>query len=152
MILPSTKQATPSLPATCSSVSYKSAAYRSSAVQGKLGTSRIRGVPTMTNTPKSTRNTTPRRRCPDCGASLVKRSSTSKHPLLSRTFLICRNPVCGATFLGIDEITHRLSPSSQPNPDVILPYAPSALRRAASADLEQDHQADCPGQVERGAA
>ncbi len=152
MILSSAKQATPSLRAICSSASYKPAAYRSSAVQGKLGTSRNQGVPTMTNTPKSTRNTTPRRRCPDCGASLVKRSSTSKHPLLSRTFLICRNPVCGATFLGIDEITHRLSPSSQPNPDVTLPYAPSALRRAASADLEQGPEADCPGQVERGAA
>lgn len=152
MTLSSTQQTMLSLLTTCASVRYKSAAYRSSAVQGKLGTSKIQGVPTMTNTPKSTRNATPRRRCPDCGASLVKRSSTSKHPLLSRTFLTCRNPVCGATFLGIDEITHRLSPSSQPNPDVTLPYAPSALRRAASADLEQDPEADCPGQVERGAA
>lgn len=106
----------------------------------------------MTNTPKSTRNNTPRRQCPDCGASLVKRSSTSKHPLLSRTFLICRNPVCGATFLGIDEITHRLSPSSQPNPDVTLPYAPSALRRSALDDLDQDAEAARPGQVEGGAA
>ncbi|MGF7243388.1 putative RNA-binding Zn-ribbon protein involved in translation (DUF1610 family) [Pseudomonas oryzihabitans] len=101
----------------------------------------------MTNTPKSTRNTTPRRRCPDCGASLVKRSSTSKHPLLSRTFLICRNPVCGATFLGIDEITHRLSPSSQPNPAVTLPYAPSALRRTALDDLGQAVDVVCAGQV-----
>ncbi|SEO53297.1 Ogr/Delta-like zinc finger [Pseudomonas sp. Snoq117.2] len=152
MILAIPQQTTPALPNTCSSVCYKSAAYRSSVVQGKLGTSRNQGVPTMTNTPKSNRNTTPRRRCPDCGASLVKRSSTSKHLLLSRTFLICRNPVCGATFLGIDEITHRLSPSSQPNPDVTLPYAPNALRRAASADLEQDPGSNCPGQVERGAA
>ncbi|KTS79125.1 hypothetical protein NS274_03670 [Pseudomonas oryzihabitans] len=76
----------------------------------------------------------------------------SKHPLLSRTFLICRNPVCGATFLGVDEITHRLSPSSQPNPTVTLPYAPSALRRAALDDLEQDVDVACAGQVEGGAA
>lgn len=152
MTFPSPRQTILSPLATCGSARYKSAAYRSPAVQGKLGTSRIQGVPTMTNTPKSTRNNTPRRRCPDCGASLVKRSSTSKHPLLSRTFLICRNPVCGATFLGIDEITHRLSPSSQPNPDVTLPYAPSALRRAALDDLEQDAEAARYGQVEGGAA
>lgn len=152
MTLSGAQQSPLSLLTTCGNACYKAAAYRSSAVQGKLGTSRIQGVPTMTNTPKSTRNTTPRRRCPDCGASLVKRSSTSKHPLLSRTFLICRNPVCGATFLGIDEITHRLSPSSQPNLDVALPYAPSALRRAALDDLEQDVEAARPGQVEGGAA
>lgn len=152
MIRISSQPTIPDLTDTCTRACYKSAAYRSSAVQGKLGTSRIQGVPTMTTPPKSTRKTTPRRRCPDCGASLVKRSSTSKHLLLSRTFLICRNPVCGATFLGIDEITHRLSPSSQPNPDITLPYAPSALRRAASTDLEQDPEANCPGQVERGAA
>lgn len=147
MIRASSQPTIPALSNTCSGACYKSAAYRSSAVQGKLGTSRIKGVPTMTNTSKSTRNTTPRRRCPDCGASLVKRSSTSKHPLLSRTFLICRNPVCGATFLGIDEITHRLSPSSQPNPAVTIPYAPSALRRTALDDLGQAVDVVCAGQV-----
>lgn len=152
MTLSSPRQTMLSPLTTCGSARYKSAAYRSSAVQGKLGTSKIQGVLTMTNTPKSTRNATPRRRCPDCGASLVKRSSTSKHPLLSRTFLICRNPVCGATFLGVDEITHRLSPSSQPNPAVSLPYAPSALRRAALDDLGQSVDAACAGPLEGGAA
>ena len=139
-------------PAFCRSVAYKSAACRSSAVQGKLGASRNHGVLTMTHTSQSARKTKRCRQCPDCGASLVKRSSMSKHPLLSRTFLICRNPVCGATFLGVDEITHRLSPSSQPNPAVALPYAPSALRRAALDDLEQDVDVACAGQVAGGAA
>ena len=106
----------------------------------------------MTHTLQSAQKTKRGRQCPDCGASLVKRSSMNKHPLLSRTFLICRNPVCGATFLGVDEITHRLSPSSQPNPTVTLPYAPSALRRVALDDLEQDVDVACAGQVAGGAA
>jgi predicted RNA-binding Zn-ribbon protein involved in translation (DUF1610 family) len=70
-----------------------------------------------------------KRPCPDCGAALIKRSSNSEHLLLSKTFLVCKSPVCGATFAGIDEITHRLSPPSQPNVDIQLPYAPSAIRR-----------------------
>lgn len=136
----------------CRSATYKLAACRSSAVQGKLGASRNHGVQTMTDTPKAPRKIPRRRQCPDCGAALVKRTSMTKHLLLSRTYLVCRNPVCGATFLGVDEITHRLSPSSQPNPDVTLPYAPSALRRAALDDLEQDAEVACPDQVEGGAA
>lgn len=75
-----------------------------------------------------------KRRCPDCGASLVKRTSEHKHPLLSATYLVCSNAVCGATFTGVDEITHRLSPPSRPNPAITLPYAPRALRRGV---LEQ---------------
>ncbi|MCY1352652.1 Ogr/Delta-like zinc finger [compost metagenome] len=75
-----------------------------------------------------------KRRCPDCGASLVKRSSESKHLLMSTTYLVCSNAVCGATFTGVDEITHRLSPPSRPNPAITLPFAPSALRRGV---LEQ---------------
>lgn len=139
-------------PVFCRNAAYKSAACRSSAVQGKLGASRNHGVLTMTYTLQPAQKTKRGRQCPDCGASLVKRSSMSKHPLLSRTFLICRNPVCGATFLGVDEITHRLSPSSQPNPAVALPYAPSALRRAALDDLEQHVDVTCAGQIEGGAA
>ncbi|MDT4800558.1 Ogr/Delta-like zinc finger [compost metagenome] len=66
--------------------------------------------------------------CPDCGSRLIKRTSARQHLLMSKTYLICKNAVCGATFTGIDEITHRLSPPSQPNPDIDLPYASNALR------------------------
>ncbi|QLG91323.1 ogr/Delta-like zinc finger family protein [Pseudomonas yamanorum] len=76
-----------------------------------------------------------RRRCPDCGSSLVKRSSESKHPLMSSTFLVCKNIVCGATFAGYDEITHRLSPPSTPNPEINLPYASTAIRRGVLEHL-----------------
>jgi len=71
-----------------------------------------------------------KRRCPDCGEHLVKRTSVSLHLLMSETFLICRNIFCGATFRGVDEITHRISPPSVPNPTVNLPYTPTSLRKA----------------------
>lgn len=70
-----------------------------------------------------------KRPCPDCGAALVKRTSERLHPLYSETMLICKNPDCGATFVGCDEITHRLSPPADPNPSIALPYAPTAARR-----------------------
>ncbi|WP_375738405.1 ogr/Delta-like zinc finger family protein [Pseudomonas boanensis] len=78
--------------------------------------------------PETTRSNL-RRCCPDCGAPLLKRSSDCKHVLLSTTYLVCRNVVCGATFAGVDEITHRLSPPSFPNPEIKLPYAPNVIRR-----------------------
>lgn len=91
-----------------------------------------------------------KRRCPDCGAALIKRSSNSEHVLLSTTLLVCKNAVCGATFTGIDEITHRLSPPSRPNPEIQLPYAQSAIRRGVlkelglPADAEQPLPANLP--------
>ncbi|MDN5420759.1 MAG: hypothetical protein L0G08_08235 [Pseudomonadales bacterium] len=54
---------------------------------------------------------------------------------MSKTLLVCKNAVCGATFTGIDEITHRLSPPSRPNPEIQLPYAPSAIRRGVLKEL-----------------
>ncbi|WP_081608134.1 ogr/Delta-like zinc finger family protein [Metapseudomonas furukawaii] len=78
--------------------------------------------------PETTRSNI-RRCCPDCGSPLVKRSSECKHVLLSTTYLVCRNVVCGATFAGVDEITHRLSPPSFPNPEIDLPYAPRVVRK-----------------------
>lgn len=76
----------------------------------------------------------PKRRCPDCGSALIKRASKMQHPLMAKTYLICKNAVCGATFTGVDEITHRLSPSSRPNPDVQLPFASNHARRAVLLD------------------
>jgi predicted RNA-binding Zn-ribbon protein involved in translation (DUF1610 family) len=93
-----------------------------------LGQSRP-GSLIMTTHPRFESKPQAKRPCPDCGAALIKRSSNSEHLLLSKTFLVCKNAVCGATFAGIDEITHRLSPPSLPNVDIQLPYAPSAIRR-----------------------
>ncbi|WP_244216314.1 ogr/Delta-like zinc finger family protein [Phytopseudomonas daroniae] len=98
----------------------------------------------MNATPKTRTQAQAKRCCPDCGAALIKRSSTSYHPLMSSTYLVCKNPVCGATFTGTDEITHRLSPPSNPNPAIALPYAPSNARRSVLQELglpmERDQQ------------
>lgn len=85
-----------------------------------------------------------RRRCPDCGAPLIKRSSSSEHVLMSKTFLVCKSAVCGATFAGVDEITHRLSPPSWPNPEIQLPYAPSAIRRGVLKELGLNADSEKP--------
>lgn len=121
----------------CSLRRYSAMAFRSSPVLEMLEPSRIGGSIHMPNTSSTPRKNTNgiKRRCPDCGAGLVKRSSESQHVLMSRTFLVCKNAVCGATFAGVDEITHRLSPASQPNPEISLPYAPSAIRRNVLQEL-----------------
>ncbi|WP_230125251.1 ogr/Delta-like zinc finger family protein [Pseudomonas sp. Bi70] len=100
-----------------------------------LGQSRFGAHIAMSATHQNHPKAPVKRGCPDCGAALIKRSSSSCHPLMSSTYLVCKNPVCGATFTGTDEITHRLSPPSNPNPAIVLPYAPSAARRGVLRDL-----------------
>lgn len=95
---------------TCGDRPYKAAKYLSSAGLGMLEPSSHGGFHHMPNVDNHHRGPGTRRRCPDCGSPLVKRSSASQHLLMSRTFLVCKNVVCGATFAGTDEITHRLSP------------------------------------------
>lgn len=70
-------------------------------------------------------------RCPDCQHGVRVRNSTQEHALLRLAYLQCTNIGCGATFRLEMEITHRMSPASLPNPEIDLPMADSALRRAA---------------------
>lgn len=70
--------------------------------------------------------------CLHCGERVRVRNSVEQHPLLRYTYLQCMNPECAATFRGEFEITHQMSPSSAPNPDIQLPIADAAVRRAAS--------------------
>ncbi|MFH6597508.1 ogr/Delta-like zinc finger family protein [Ectopseudomonas khazarica] len=88
-----------------------------------------------------------KRRCPDCGSPLIKRCSEMQHLLMAKTYLVCKNAVCGATFTGVDEITHRLSPPSQPNPDVDLPFAPAAARRAVLQEQRIATEKQQPAQL-----
>lgn len=121
---------------TCRYRAYKSSAFQAWAGSGKLEASRHGGKVQMLTSAQS--NKPPqgtKRRCPDCGSALIKRSSSSEHLLMSKTFLVCKNAVCGATFTGVDEITHRLSPPSWANPEIQLPYAPSAIRRGVLREL-----------------
>lgn len=119
----------------CKRASYNLQRYKSWAGSMMLGPSRFGGLLPVSATPKARPQVQAKRRCPDCGAALIKRSSNSEHALMSKTLLVCKNAVCGATFTGIDEITHRLSPPSRPNPEIQLPYAPSAIRRSVLKEL-----------------
>lgn len=69
-----------------------------------------------------------KRPCPDCGGPLLKRGSRLMSPLVSRTIIVCKNIVYGATFTGFDEITHRLSPPANPNPEIMIPMSPHAVK------------------------
>lgn len=130
-----TFSATVQTPTICNRVADNSLKFQSWARSMMLGQSRTGSLMPMTISPTLKPRSHAKRPCPDCGAALVRRSSNSEHLLLSKTFLICKNPVCGATFAGIDEITHRLSPPSQPNKEIHLPYAPSSIRRGVLAVL-----------------
>ncbi|MHA6572600.1 MULTISPECIES: ogr/Delta-like zinc finger family protein [Pseudomonas] len=119
----------------CERASYNLQRFKSWAGSMMLGPSRFGGLLPVSAIPKVRPQVQAKRRCPDCGAALIKRSSNSEHALMSKTLLVCKNAVCGATFTGIDEITHRLSPPSRPNPEIQLPYAPSAIRRGVLKEL-----------------
>ncbi len=70
-------------------------------------------------------------KCPHCGHALRVRDSREMHKLLRANYLQCTNLNCGATFRGQMEITHAMSPSGCPNPDIDLPIADAEIRRQA---------------------
>jgi ssDNA-binding Zn-finger/Zn-ribbon topoisomerase 1 len=80
-------------------------------------------------------------RCPHCHHGLRVRNSVAMHPLLRSTYLQCTNVGCGATFRGQMEITHSMSPSGCPNPEIDLPLADAAIRQAA-IERENSKQMD----------
>lgn len=81
------------------------------------------------------------RPCPDCGSPLIRRTSSHLTLLLTRTLLICKNPICGASFAGFDEITHRVSPPSQRNPEIKLPTVPGKDRKEIFNSITNKSQA-----------
>lgn len=122
--------------ASCRGATYNSSRFQARAGLGMLEASRHGGtIPMLTSAQPNKPQQGTKRRCPDCGSALIKRSSSSEHLLMSKTLLVCKNAACGATFTGVDEITHRLSPPSWPNPEIQLPYASSAIRRGVHRDL-----------------
>lgn len=85
------------------------------------------------------------RPCPDCGSGLIRRTSAQLTPLIMQTLLICKNPVCGASFSGLDEITHRVSPPSEINPNIKLQVTSNEERKEIFKSLTaegDDHDAD----------
>lgn len=87
--------------------------------------------------------------CPHCNSKMRIRTSEGCHIFLRIAYLQCQNEACGWTVRAEFQMTHEMSPSGMPNPEVRLPVAPIALKRQAmkSADdhpdlLEQLEQMD----------
>lgn len=97
-------------------------------------------------TPALAQKTTarPQLLCPHCKlTNLQIRSSVYEHALLKTLFLQCRNVLCGFTCRGNIEITHEISPSATPNPEVKIRTFKELTARQAAND-EDDHESHCP--------
>ncbi|WP_028696142.1 ogr/Delta-like zinc finger family protein [Pseudomonas cremoricolorata] len=78
--------------------------------------------------------------CPHCCSRLRIRTSEGTHIFLRIAYLQCLNEACGWCVRAQFEMTHEMSPSGMPNPNVHLPMAPIAMRREAmrAADDQPD--------------
>jgi len=77
-------------------------------------------------------------RCPHCRRPARIRSSRAMTPLVRQLYLACTNVECGHTFGADIEITHTISPSACPAPDVHLRLAPPR-RRVANDNPSNDN-------------
>ncbi|MCI0911251.1 MULTISPECIES: ogr/Delta-like zinc finger family protein [Pseudomonas] len=69
--------------------------------------------------------------CPHCHSRMRIRTSEGRHIFLRVAYLQCTTEACGWSVRAEFEMTHELSPSGMPNPDVYLPSASSDVRRTA---------------------
>lgn len=70
--------------------------------------------------------------CPACNGPLVIRCSKGETPCFRSVWYQCKNLACGATYGGSQTIDYQLSPSGLESPRLVLPLAPSRLKRAAT--------------------
>lgn len=84
--------------------------------------------------------------CPHCGGALRTRTSRSVTPTYRQFVFACFNADCGATFGAEMTITHAISPSARPNPDVRLRQAPPRHRRQAPANDTVPARSTAPGE------
>ncbi|MFI8482982.1 ogr/Delta-like zinc finger family protein [Pseudomonas sp. NPDC078700] len=75
--------------------------------------------------------------CPHCRGPIRIRTSEGQHICLRTAYLQCTNEACGATFRAQFEITHQMSPSGMPNPQVQLPAAPTSIRRESMRNNDE---------------
>lgn len=59
-------------------------------------------------------------KCPHCGSRLKQTNSRQEHDLFRVAYFYCENVFCGFTARGEFAITHEVSPSAIPNPEVNL--------------------------------
>lgn len=78
--------------------------------------------------------------CPHCHSAVRIRTSVGQHAYLRATYMQCINIACSASWVGRFEFTHELSPPGQPNPQMRLPEAPSAMRRSAKVQEQNTEE------------
>jgi len=69
--------------------------------------------------------------CPHCLSKMRIRTSEGRHIFLRVAYLQCTTEACGWSVRAEFEMTHELSPSGMPNPNVHLPGVNRELRQAA---------------------
>lgn len=77
--------------------------------------------------------------CSHCYAPARMRTADDQHILMRTLYIECTNLGCGAVFRGEAVITHQLALPVEPNPQVNLPLAPSAMRKKARGDSIGDN-------------
>ncbi len=80
--------------------------------------------------------------CPHCHGKMRIRTSDGEHMFLRKCYLQCTNMACSWSCVAQFEMTHELSPSSVPNPQAMLPIAPSAMRRSVEKCGRKEEQID----------
>lgn len=83
--------------------------------------------------------------CLHCETPLRIRSSRKVVPTSIQLGLQCTNVDCGATFGGVMEITHGISPSALPNPGVQLRMVTPKRRLPEPANDDGAFGASAPG-------
>lgn len=78
--------------------------------------------------------------CPHCQAKMRIRTSEGTHVFLRVAYLQCVNEGCGWACRAQFEMTHELSPSATPRPDIRLP---KANRRPAPGPKHAEVNAPC---------
>ncbi|QBF26184.1 transcriptional regulator [Pseudomonas tructae] len=69
--------------------------------------------------------------CPHCKSRMRIRTSEGRHIFLRIAYLQCTTEACGWSVRAEFEMTHELSPSGMPDPQVHLPRASGEVRKAA---------------------
>lgn len=73
--------------------------------------------------------------CPNCKAPMRTRNSRGLTPTYRQLIYVCQDPECGGSYGAELTITHVISPSAKPNPDLQLRQSPPRRKRADNDDF-----------------
>ena len=74
--------------------------------------------------------------CIECGNKAIIRSRQEKDPKVADLYCICRDPLCGSTFVWTLSYSHQLSPSRSQSKNMMLDMLKS-LPKAEQKELFQ---------------